>query len=120
MADDIDPDDIDDDLDLDDDADLDAEDDLDDDLELDDDLGAETSDDDEDEDEEDEAPPKKRSASDDDDDDEPEGRAPDEHICNLCFLLVRESQLGPKGNRSCPSGELESDCPAIAFFDANR
>ncbi|GEM_PF-1089031 len=42
----------------------------------------------------------------------------DEYTCTLCFLLIRESQLGPSGHRVCPSGEDEHDCPAIAHFGA--
>jgi hypothetical protein len=60
----------------------------------------------------------KKAAPVDPDGEEIEGRRPDETVCTMCFMLVRETQLGPRGNRSCPSGELESDCPAIAIYDA--
>jgi hypothetical protein len=38
-----------------------------------------------------------------------------EMVCPGCFLLIRESQIGPPGNRQCPSGE--EICPAIEAFD---
>jgi len=44
------------------------------------------------------------------------GKRSNEIVCTNCFLLVKESQLGPTGERTCPSGEDEADCAAIIHF----
>ena len=44
------------------------------------------------------------------------GKGSDEILCNNCFLIIKESQLGPAGVRTCPSGADETDCAAIIHF----
>lgn len=98
---------------------------------------AKPGDDDDDEDEDDveadlDTILKERLASSDDDDEEDEDevvtvvttsggeeaaqKRSNEIVCQNCFFIIKESQLGPAGARTCPSGEDEADCAAIAHF----
>jgi hypothetical protein len=98
-------------------------------------LTAKVTDDDEDEDEDDveadlDTILKERLATTDDDEDEEETvviiksedgeetaqKRSDEIVCDNCFFIIKETQLGPLGARTCPSGEDEPDCAAIAHF----